>query len=384
MSITNTIRILYAREVSPELASDLRAIELASPTRAEVVERTAPRDSVDFATQHFLRPDDAVIVASAGSNTVVGYALSKLRRAAFDGEPATVNYLAGIRVHPDHRRQGIGTSLLRACLSFGDQSEVVAHWAAVEPNNQPSLASLLKAGFAPARPIKAAGFPIAYLARMRSPRGLTCRSAGPDDADEAADLLNGFYEGYNFWSQLSGKDLWRVAGRSTDSPGSYDPEDLLVVRDASTKLRAVALVYDQARLESRVVEEILTPIGRVLDQVRPLIALSPVREAIPEVGRDFPKLFLHYFAATDRDAAYSLLLGVAQEWVRRSKEWSAERRPVMAVCQDQTGILGVRPGLLGGCRFILGMGACPSHLQVLVWASRQFDPSRPWWLNFWT
>ena len=256
----------------------------------------------------------------------------------------------------------------------------------MEPGNRPSLANLRKAGFVVARPIRAVGFPVAYLTSLRTPPGLGCQPADldVDDLGEEVSLLNRFYEGYNFWSPLTGDDLRRELLAGPGSCRNYDPEDLLAVRDASGSLQAVALVYDQARVVRRVVEEIRLPGARLLAWLRPLLALSPAREAIPRIGRDFPKLFLHYFAAANREAARSLLAGIAREWQRRGQGWPEGRRPVMVVCQDESDLLGVRPGLLGEVAFLLGMGAYPSHVHVLAKTNRRFDPTRPWWLNFWT
>lgn len=224
---------------------------------------------------------------------MVGFLVSKLRRALFGGELTTVNYLAHIRVHPARQRRGIGSRLIRAHLAYGDEAGANVHWGAVEAGNAPSLGNFHKAGFVDARPIRALGFPLTGLTRLEAAPGLAFRVAGPGDADEAATLLDRFYS-------------------------------------------------------------------------------------------DYPKLFLHFFAAADRPAAVALVGGIAREWQWRTRDLGEDRRPVVLAGQDEGGLFDARTGALGAVAFLLGRAPYCSHVHVLVKTDRPFDLARPWWLNFWT
>jgi ribosomal protein S18 acetylase RimI-like enzyme len=380
----NTISVIQARDLSLDVASALLEIRTVAPTLGEVVEQAIVHDRVDFAALHFLRPEDSVVVARTSAGNIAGFLVSKIRLANLNGRPCTVNYLSGARVHPDHRLQGIGTSLVQACLSLGEESGAAAHWAGVEPHNVPSLRTLQKVGFVQARPIRVAGFPLAGLAGGDALPGLECRPGETSDLADAVNLLDSTYLGHNFWSPVTGYHLWRETQATASSHFRHDLGDFFVVRDSLGEMRATGLVYDQAAIESRVVKEILSPAGRIFDRLGPLVALSPAHEAIPRTGRAFAKLFVHYFAATDRDAALSLLRGIAREWADRGSGWPTERRPVMIVCQQLTGVLEVRIGLIGDARFVLGLGGYATSVNVLVRSGEPVDSNRPWWLNFWT
>ena len=377
------IERLSVRDLSPRVSDALLTVETAAPTRGMIVERVIPRPGVDFATHGFLQPEDTAFVARDEAGQVAGFATVKLRQAFFDGQPATVSYLANVHVHPGYQRRGIGSALLRDCVAYGEEAGATVHWGAVEPGNQASLGNFHKAGFVDARPIRAVGFPVGYLAGQDTAPGLAFRVATPEHLAEAAALLNRFYDGYNFWRPLTGEDL-RLALGGGGASRNYTPEDLVAVLDASGAVRAVALIYDQSRIARRIVEEVRVPGFGLLACLRPLFRLSPGYRSLPRIGADYPKLFLHYFAAADRGSAHCLLAGVAREWQRRARDWPDDRRPVLAVCQDDANLLGVRFGLLGAVGFALGKGAYPSHVHVLLKTDLPFDADRHNWLNFWT
>ena len=380
----STIAQIAAAEVQSELSAALLEIDSRAPMQAETVERETPRDGLDLATHTFLRPDDAVLIARDDAGQIAGFAVAKLRQGLFDGQLATHNYLAHLRVLPERQRQGIGSALLRAHLAYGQEAGATVHWAAVESGNQASLGAFHKSGFVDARSVRALGFPAMAMSRLQPTASLRFGTAKSDDLGEATALLNRLYEDYNAWRPLAPDHLGQELFAGASSSRNYGPEDLVAVHDAAGALRAVALVYDQPRVVRRIVEEIQVPTARLLARLGPVLSLSPASGAIPRLGVDHPKLFLHYFAATDRDAALALVGGVAREWEQRTRGLSWDRRPAMLVVQDEGNILKAPSGLLAEAGFLLGRAPYPTRVHVLVRTDRAFDRARPWWLNFWT
>jgi ribosomal protein S18 acetylase RimI-like enzyme len=67
-------------------------------------------------------------------------------------DKGTEMFLYELSVHPDHRRRGIGTALVRALADLARERGCYGMWVGTEPDNAAALATYRAAGAGPPEP----------------------------------------------------------------------------------------------------------------------------------------------------------------------------------------------------------------------------------------
>jgi L-amino acid N-acyltransferase YncA len=108
------------------------------PTTAEVEEQVR-RLEEEFAT---LVPSEAGIFVARKSGAIVG--IVRVRR---DENDASLWGLVGLEVHPAHRRQGIGRSLVNRCIAYAQERGARIIRSATHLENEASIRFHESVGF---------------------------------------------------------------------------------------------------------------------------------------------------------------------------------------------------------------------------------------------
>lgn len=186
------------REAITEDSPALIDLERLSPE----VGRAAVR--MDMRVDHFALaaryPDSRGYVAVARDNsTIIGTIFSSTSPTQINGRVVPATYLFSLRVHPEHRRQGIATSLIDyACERASVEAGARTFWAAIIEGNDASLRTFERADFARLRDLSAKVI-FGGLALPRRLPKLSTRSASLKDLPALADAFNRYYSGHNFW-----------------------------------------------------------------------------------------------------------------------------------------------------------------------------------------
>lgn len=135
------------------ITQQLRVVHLDATHHGEIIDlwqqaglhiRPDGRDSLDAFTRQMASGVQAPIGLRDGER------LAAVALATHDSRKGWINRLA---VHPDYRRQGLGTRLIRLCEQHF-QAQGIGIWAAlIEDWNEASLALFSRAGYALAEDI---------------------------------------------------------------------------------------------------------------------------------------------------------------------------------------------------------------------------------------
>ena len=202
---------LQVRLAGPGDGADLAELVARSPDAGRVA--FTYRFSADLlAVMQVLgtRLEGAVALADGEP---VGMVLGDFAEVQWAGARRPGVYVSNLRVHPEHRRQGVAAALARFGLErvrerLGEEGVVYA--AVLEGNLSAGLVREL--GFRATAPIRGALVPL----RRRAPKGpahLRVRLAGPEDMSPMAAGMNAFYAAHNLWSPVSAESLADFVGR---------------------------------------------------------------------------------------------------------------------------------------------------------------------------
>ncbi len=193
--------------------------------------------------------DDFLGVAAEtpGFDGLVGAGLVRFGRAQIEGEVRPYAFLNTLIVHPNHRRQGIATALVRwrvraARDRFGDAGVI---WALIQRGNVGSVRTVTK--FLPQMlPDRLLTIPMpARRKPPRLPAGWRVREAADADLPEIASRLNEFYRDYNFYEPQTEATVARWL-RATVAGQRF--RHLLLLSDENGEMLAAAGVNESYRL----------------------------------------------------------------------------------------------------------------------------------------
>jgi GNAT superfamily N-acetyltransferase len=207
--------------------------------------------NVDSAPDYFTRSrpfkDWTVHVVVDEGKTVgsAGYAVSTV---LVGGRPTKTAYEYGFMVDPHERRKGIATKLQERIEQDARGKGVDVLCLTIIEDNMPSMGLFSRMGFRKVRDY--ATFSLMAYKRHAVTEAGKIRSAEEGDLDEVATLLNDTYRGYDFFQQVTAKDL---LGNIRRMPG-FDLNSLFVLED-DRGMRACLGCWDYAKVRKYIVQK---------------------------------------------------------------------------------------------------------------------------------
>jgi GNAT superfamily N-acetyltransferase len=166
----------------------------------------------------------AVVAVQDGK--VVGMVFGEVRWVQYAGQEVPGVYISHLRVHPDHRRQGIARELSDWALEYITdllRSDAVLYGAVMAGNVSLKLTDQF--GFEPTKPIQGGVVPM----RARPPAlipELEVRPANRNELPAIAKGMNTFYREHNLWNIVSEDTLDDFLRQEVDE---VKPNQLYVV-----------------------------------------------------------------------------------------------------------------------------------------------------------
>lgn len=194
--------VLTTRQIAP--ADEARVLDLARSVAA--ADGIDPLNEAALFALH--TPGAAVHWLAEDAGLLVGYALWHLTDAS-----------ALVLVHPDHRRRGVGRSLLAAVT--GQAADDLAIWAFGDL--PPARAFALASGLTPARGLHQMARPLTDLRPARFPADVTVRGYTPDDLGALHAMNAAAFATHPEQGHLSPNDLQQ----RIDEPW-FDPDGLIL------------------------------------------------------------------------------------------------------------------------------------------------------------
>jgi len=128
------ISVLSAPSAAPAVIRQIAVLGIIAwdrtPSDAEIKER-AKRLADEIAA---LDPHGKALFAAAKADEIVGFA-----RVAQDTEDAACWWLMGLCVHPEHRRRGVGRTLVRACINYAREQGASTLLSETHSDNEASI-----------------------------------------------------------------------------------------------------------------------------------------------------------------------------------------------------------------------------------------------------
>lgn len=126
---------------------------------------------------------------------IAGVTFSSVDELFVDGELRKCGYISSLRVHPDSRRRGVGSALIRHAVENGTEHGADLFWAVIIGKNLASLNTFRSCGF---KRVGGFGFKVMTIKGRRRVTDATLRAADEEDLDDMANVLDSFYRGHNF------------------------------------------------------------------------------------------------------------------------------------------------------------------------------------------
>jgi mycothiol synthase len=202
--------VLTTREIAP--ADEARVLDLAKSVAA--ADGIDPLNEAALFALH--TPGSAVHWLAEDAGTLVGYALWHVADAS-----------ALVLVHPEHRRRGIGRSLLAAVAAHAGDD--LAVWAFGDL--PPARAFTAASGLAPTRGLHQMMRPLVDLRPARFPAGVTVRGYTPGDLAALHAMNAAAFATHPEQGHLTLDDL----RQRMDEPW-FDPDGLILAFAADTPL----------------------------------------------------------------------------------------------------------------------------------------------------
>lgn len=166
-------------------------------------------DSYDAITSGTKHRTLGVVVENAGYDGLVGMGTMRFSTIQFNGELLPLAFLDGLKVHPDFRKQGLGSKIAnwrvqQARELYGDQCVI---GTGMEVSNHASRAVAQKW----CREFIESAFEINIRqAKERPPKpmdGITVREIEPNEYEEFAAQYNTFYKDYNLYEPINAESI---------------------------------------------------------------------------------------------------------------------------------------------------------------------------------
>lgn len=165
-------------------------------------------------------------VVAEKDDKIVGMIFGEVRWVQCAGQEVPGVYISHLRVHPDHRRQGIARGLSDWALEYITdllRADTVLYGAVMAGNLSLKLAE--QYGFKPTMPIQGGIVPMRKKPPSSIP-GLEVRPAERNDLPAIVEGMNAFYREHNLWSPVSVDTLEEFLAREVTG---VKPNQLYVV-----------------------------------------------------------------------------------------------------------------------------------------------------------
>ncbi len=316
------------RELKPEDGPRVGRLMEESPDTGRV--GTAMHFGIDpFESFRATQGDFIGVVAeSPGSDGLVGCCLARFGSCQFEGSILPYALLNSLVVHPDHRRRGIATALVKWLLErcrerFGGEGVI---WELIQQGNVGSVRTAgkyMRQFFADRITI------VPMKPRVRPPQpvaGLTVREIEQSEFELVAERLNAFYRGFNLYEPQTAASLssWCKTTPFADPFRHY-----LVAVDANGDLVAGVGVSEGYRMRTL----------RITHMPAVLRALNAVLRIVPTDGVTKElELTKIWFSPGRLRAARYLLEAVRFKWRNEANmliTWVDDRNPVFKILQPR-------------------------------------------------
>jgi predicted N-acetyltransferase YhbS len=166
------------------------------------LDRVAPEEGlvsyyVDRRPKYIRKPDADKFFpfVAEEDDRIVGVIFSSVDEFIVNGEPRTCDYISSLRVHPDHQRRGIGSSLVNHAVESGKEEGAEVFWAVVIGKNVPSFSTFSSCGFSG---VGRLGFKVLVSKSTKRLSGASLRKAREEDLDAMAAMFSSYYGNHNF------------------------------------------------------------------------------------------------------------------------------------------------------------------------------------------
>ncbi|MFQ6106903.1 MAG: GNAT family N-acetyltransferase [Thermoplasmata archaeon] len=152
---------------------------------------------------------------------VVGVVFSSVERLYVNGDVRKCDYISSLRVHPDYRKRGVGSALVRRAIQKGKEDGAGIFWAVVIGKNLASFKTFQKCGFSK---VGGLGLKILRMKRRRRSSESLLREATEDDLQQMVDILSSFYSRHNLRPEVTEEWVTRRLRRKRSTSRFYVAE----------------------------------------------------------------------------------------------------------------------------------------------------------------
>jgi GNAT superfamily N-acetyltransferase len=181
-----------------------------------------------------------VYVAYEGDTIIASHACA-LRNALVNGKLSRVGYSFQTFVHPDHRKKNLAKQLLKHMEDYLIQNGAVLVYGLIMGKNLPSIKLVESIGFRLQRKLIMPALGVRKMMDIQSSEMV--RTAGPEELQDVADLVNKTWKNHELYEPVSAESLARFISRT---PGFF-MENLLVLEDKGEILACLGF-WDWSRV----------------------------------------------------------------------------------------------------------------------------------------
>lgn len=229
---------MHIREARPEDNQALMDLQARCPQGRGLV--TSLVNTPDFFARARAWPEHRVFTVHDGQGLMASGSCA-LAQALINGEPRRVGYQFEYFVDQRARRQGAARAMMRRIEEHLAAEGAELSYMMVMQGNLPSLNLCRSLGYQVHRDLTMQVLMV--FREMKAQDGEPIRTAGPEDFDAAAELINRAWEGHDFHQPTSGPKLGRFLA---DTPG-HSPDNLLIL-DGPAGPRACVGLWDWASI----------------------------------------------------------------------------------------------------------------------------------------
>jgi len=252
--------------------------------------------SPDFFRRSQVYEDSEVYVAEENGK-IIGTVASTSKDFIFGKEKAKGIYIYDLRVNPNYRGKGIGSTLIHKALEDADGADL-AYGIIMEENN-PSIALFEKMGFRNVHDPVLFNIPL-YARREHATSKV--RAMKTDDLSSVVNLVNDHYHDRDFSSLISESAFQKKAERL---PG-YGLQRIQVIEDGK-RIAACTGLWDYSEIFRISVLHMSTKL-RMLTYFLRFINIFKKTMRLPSVGEPFRLMYAKDFAFAEKtDVAKELI-----------------------------------------------------------------------------
>jgi len=213
---------VYIREATMNDNEELQQLQAHCPQGTSLIVSTV--NTPDFFARAKAYESYKVYAACEGDTIIASHACA-LRNGLVNGKLRRMGYSFQTFVHPDHRKKNLAKQLLKHMEDHLVQNGAVLVYGLIMEKNLPSIRLVESLGFTLERKLVMPG--LAVRKEMDSNSREEIRSAGSEDLQNVAELMNETWKNHELYEPVSAESLARFISRT---PG-FSMENLLVLED---------------------------------------------------------------------------------------------------------------------------------------------------------